>query len=85
MGTFLSEKKVVTRKSRICHGCGRGYPAKTEMIYNAGIFEGEFSAVYFCKTCDEFMETLSGDDRSEGFYEGDLLNYDNHPFNLEKK
>ncbi len=51
----LTDKKVVTRKSHQCHGCGHSYPAKSEMRYTTSVDGGDMSSAYWCKTCDEVI------------------------------
>lgn len=64
---FLTDKKVKTRKSHVCHGCASSYPAKTEMRYVTSKDGGEISSAYWCKTCEEIMDkTWDYTDREDG-------------------
>jgi hypothetical protein len=55
---ILKDKKVKTRKSHVCHGCGHSYPAKTEMRYVTSKDGGVINSAYWCKTCNEVIEKI---------------------------
>jgi hypothetical protein len=80
----IKSKKVCTKKIHRCFSCERGFPAKTQMHYWVGLFEGQFCDSYSCVTCDEIMamdrstypfeygyvnEGKSGDETPEEFLE----------------
>lgn len=79
MNQIITERTVVTRKPHRCHGCAHKFEAKTQMVYTAESNEGDFCDFYWCMRCHEFLKTLTGDDIGDGFYMGDLLNFDNYP------
>lgn len=81
---IIQDKKVITRNVHSCWGCGRKYPAKTEMRRTVSVDGGEIGSAYWCKVCSEFMDTLDADEAEDGFCPSDLLRYEEHPFNKEK-
>ncbi|WP_226035671.1 hypothetical protein [Aquibacillus saliphilus] len=54
----LKTKKVNTRKTHDCHGCGHSYPAKTKMRYVVSQDGGDIYSSYYCKTCDEVLDKI---------------------------
>ena len=74
----ISSKKVKTRKDHNCWGCTRKFPAGTEMQATACVDEGTVTTAYWCKECEEFMDTLPRDETEDGFRFGDLLNYEEY-------
>lgn len=49
--TELRSKTVVTRKAHTCSSCETGWPAKTTMLVQVGISEGEFFTGHMCPVC----------------------------------
>lgn len=74
----ISVKRVKIRKPRQCFGCLRKYPVTTEMECSVSFDSGKIYSCYICKQCREFIDTLSPDELEDGFYEGDLLNYEEY-------
>jgi hypothetical protein len=71
--------------NNIRHGCGRIYPKGSRMSFIVAVDGGDIMQSYWCETCDDFWRILEGDEiPQDGIFVGDLLEYDNHPFNLEK-
>ena len=75
----IAEVIRTTRKPHKCWGCAKVYPAKTKMKYIKTVDNGDFVGSYWCKTCEDFLDTLSYWDKEDGFLMGDLLNYDHYP------
>ncbi|ASV67591.1 hypothetical protein [Cytobacillus kochii] len=74
---ILTDKKVKTRKTHVCHGCVTSYPPKTEMRYVTSIDGGEFQSAYCCQTCDEVIEkTYDYIDLQNGIGFGDVKDFD---------
>jgi len=74
MSEILSASTVVTRKPHRCWGCGRRFPAKTEMTAVASKDMGSLTTDYWCETCESFMAAAChADDR---FGDGDLRHND---------
>lgn len=55
MGEQLKNKDVKIRKEQRCFSCWRKFPPGTTMNYWAGVYEGDFCAVYSCITCQGIM------------------------------
>lgn len=70
--TCLKDKNVKTRKTHTCFGCLRKFPAGTAMNYIVSVWEGEFSAEYWCMTCRDFIGTMSHGDLEDGFMPGEV-------------
>lgn len=73
----LSNKKVKTKKDHCCHGCGKKYPAGTQMVKNVSVDGGDFSSTYWCLICEEFMLD-KWNDTDDGIGYGDIWDYDNY-------
>lgn len=67
MSTTLKDKEVKIKKERQCFSCYRKFPIGTTMHYWAGIYEGDFSSVYLCLTCQKIMDADSENEFPEGF------------------
>lgn len=63
----LSSKNVKTKKEHTCYSCGRPFPKGTKMNYWAGLYEGDFCAVYSCMTCVEIMNMSDETAFPEGY------------------
>lgn len=66
MSTTLKDKEVKIRKERRCYSCWRKFQAGTIMRYWAGVYDGDFGAVYSCQTCQAIMLRQEPDE--EGGY-----------------
>lgn len=67
----LQHKIVKIKKPRRCFGCQDRFEVGQEMIYHAGIFQGDFVSDYWCKPCDAYMTKYAAD-FDEGIMEGEL-------------
>ncbi len=76
--TQLSLKTVKIRKPHKCWGCIKEFSIGTEMIYNVSVDQGEFSSTYWCVECNEFLSTLESWQTEDGFFFGDLLNFEEY-------
>ena len=70
----LDHKTVVTRKEHECWGCGRIFPAGSELKWIQSVDEGQFSELYWCATCREYW--LAFMDYGDEIDIGDLRNND---------
>ena len=76
----ISEKIATTRKPHHCWGCTREYPTRTEMNVVVSEDGGAVSRAYWCKTCDDYLQTNRNDiDFDLGFNYGDLLEFEDYP------
>lgn len=74
---ILTDKKVKTRKSHVCHGCATSYPPQTEMRYVTSKDGGDIVSAYWCKTCDEVIEkTYDYIDLENGIGFGEVKDFD---------
>lgn len=74
---ILTNKKVITRKSHLCHGCATSYPSKSEMRYTTSVDAGEIGSAYWCKTCDEVIsQTYDHYDLQDGIQFGSVKDGD---------
>ena len=74
MADILRWQTVKTRKPHKCWGCGKAYPAGSELTHAAYADGGTVYDCYWCPTCEEYMHRYfeSGDECSEGkIYEND--------------
>lgn len=79
--TQLSDKHVKTRKSHTCHGCGKVYPAGSDMQRITYAYHGEgFWSFYFCHKCESFMNSkhFNWNELDEGLDVGDLTLYEEY-------
>ena len=79
MSDILRWHEVKTRKSHKCWGCGKEYPAGSQMISAAYADEGTVSGGYWCETCQEYMRRYfeSGDECGKGeIYANDPKTWD---------
>lgn len=60
-----------TRKPHPCFGCQKIIPSGSPAFYHSCVFEGDFSADYFCEPCHAYYEAHP-EEASEGFYSGDI-------------
>lgn len=63
-----------TRKPHHCWGCGKEYPAGSDMVHAVYTECGEAHACYWCPTCEEYMRRYfeRGDGSGYGgIYEND--------------
>ena len=67
MSYIITHKEIITRKEHKCFGCAREFPRNTKMLRETVKDDIIFTA-YLCKTCQEVMNEISG----EEFCEGDL-------------
>lgn len=65
MSNIITQKEVVTRKEKKCFGCARKFPRNTKMLRETVKDDIIFTA-YICKTCQEVMNEISGDEFCEG-------------------
>jgi hypothetical protein len=75
----LSEKKIKTRKEHTCWGCVKTIPIGSNITAEVGTDGGKIATVYWCNTCLKFLDSLEAWQKEDGFFQGDLLNYDNYP------
>jgi len=68
----LSLKTVKIRKPHKCWGCTKEFSIGTEMIKSVSVDQGEFSSVYWCKECNDFLKTVEGWQTEDGFAYGEL-------------
>ena len=68
MSDILRWQTVKTRKPHRCWGCGKSYPARTEMISAAYADGGTVFGCYWCETCEEYIHQHfeSGDECGYG-------------------
>jgi len=52
----ISEKMVETRKGHTCFACGRRFPPRSIMHYQANKCDGEIYSLYVCGTCNELLQ-----------------------------
>ena len=69
----LSLKTVKIRKPQKCWGCTKEFPKDTELIKSVSVDQGEFSSAYWCKECNDFLNTVESWELEEGFLFGELL------------
>jgi hypothetical protein len=67
VATELQNKTVITKKAHQCFSCYRKFPAGTKMTYFAGIYEGNFSSIYWCDTCDSIFDLSPENEYESGF------------------
>ncbi len=70
--TILKQKTVKTGKPHNCHGCTKGFPVGTEMVYNVAVDQGEFSHAYWCDACETIMDQLDNWECEDGIYFGEF-------------
>ena len=63
---FNPSKRVKTRKEHVCEYCGKTILKGTSgVLYESGLFDGEFFARYACQTCQphvgEFWDYVDGE------------------------
>ena len=68
----ISNKTVTTRKPHFCWGCGRTFPARSQMRVTVTADGGAVDLAYWCEVCDEVMRSLDPYDLEEGFGLGDV-------------
>lgn len=56
MADILRRQTVKTRKPHRCWGCGKEYPAGSEMANAAYVDGGRAFSCYWCKTCEGYMQ-----------------------------
>ena len=68
--------EVKIKKPHICWGCNVTCVPGFKMKYSAGVYEGQFSACYWCEICDNYLTTggfedgvAYGEFKSESEYE----------------
>lgn len=66
MSTTFKDKDVKIRKQQRCYSCCRKFPVGAILNYCAYEYQGDFGAVYTCKTCQEIMKLQEPDE--EGGY-----------------
>jgi len=66
-----NSKWVTTRKTHRCFGCCEGFGISSYLRYCWGKFDGEFYSVYYCKKCDDFIQS-NREDFEDGIFEGDV-------------
>ena len=76
--TQLTLKTVKIRKPHKCWGCTKEYPVGTKMNYSVAVDQGEFSYSYWCEECNDFLSTLESWQTEDGFFFGDLLNFEEY-------
>ena len=76
--TQLTLKTVKIRKPHKCWGCTKEYPVDTKMTYSVAVDQGEFSYSYWCEECNDFLSTLESWQTEDGFFFGDLLNFEEY-------
>ena len=57
----LSERVVKTRKDHLCFACGRRFPARSIMHYQASKYNGDLQSLYICGTCNELFKKAYDD------------------------
>lgn len=60
-----------TRKDRKCTGCFDKLPTKSEAMYWAGKFQGDFQAFHLCLPCYKYLNE-NYQDFEDGWTNGDL-------------
>lgn len=66
MGVVFKDKDVAIRKPRQCFCCFRTFYPGVIMNYAAGMNDyNEFYSIYLCKTCEELLEYLKLQNKSE--------------------
>lgn len=68
MSESLNPHMVKTRKSHVCFGCGREFPAGTKME-RSGVADGGVWTCYLCETCLSITQKMKYGDE---FGHGDL-------------
>lgn len=68
MITILYERVVKTRKDHLCFACGRSFPTRSIMQYQANKSDGDVYSLYICGTCNELFKKAH-DDLYDDFYE----------------
>ena len=71
----LTLKTVKTRKPHNCWGCAKEFPAGTEMTYSVSVDQREFSSCYWCKDCEEILNSMEPWEYEDGFAYGELIEY----------
>jgi hypothetical protein len=75
MSDILHWEKRKARKPHRCFGCGKTYPAGSQMVHAAYADGGSVDSCYWCVTCIEYMRRY--------FNPGDEIGrdeiYDNDP------
>ncbi len=63
-----------TKKIHRCFGCSCKIPMLSSAIYISSVFEGDFFAGYYCKTCFNVTNNCDYFDEfaAEGYFEGDI-------------
>lgn len=71
--TCLKNKIVTIRKPRRCFTCQDSFLPGQRMIYNVGIYEGDFSDAYYCECCQKYIrDHMRYDDTwGEGDFRGE--------------
>ena len=52
---LVREKRLITKKSHKCFGCGREFPKGTDMKYEVWADDGSAYNSYLCETCCELV------------------------------
>ncbi len=54
--SYISSKRVKTRKEHYCFGCGKVFPKGTEMESHTDADGGSIYTTYLCDKCIEYLE-----------------------------
>ena len=79
MAEILHWNHIKTRKPHRCFGCGKRYPANSDMIHAAYTDGGQAYGCYWCPTCNKYMlrNFEPGDEVCAGeIYENDPEGWD---------
>ena len=81
----ISSNIVKTRKAHNCWGCMRTFPPKTEMEVVVSKSYGELTRCYWCSDCQEFLKKIPHIEKVDGFFFGDLLEWEEYRIYIEAK
>ena len=79
MDGVIGMKYVTVRVKHECWGCMDFIPRGTTVNRVTGVWDGRISSVYWCDTCQTFMDTLDHYDLENGFEYGALSEMPDYP------
>ena len=69
----IRSKDVKTRKAHHCWGCGREFPAGSQLEANVCVDDGKASTSYWCPVC---IAIIGGDWEEDGYGQGEIRDGD---------
>lgn len=63
---IYNETHVKTRKPHRCEGCGKVFPAATQMLHGTGLFDGGWFSFYVCQPCQMLRLSIAAEEIRHG-------------------